>query len=85
MSEWQGSCASVLPTAIAQLSGGERIRIISSATIYNNANTTDQRLRFASGADYLQYKKARVLAGANPSIGRPLQSTAIASLTCPGL
>lgn len=84
MSEWQGTCASVLPTVVSQLSSGERIRIISSATVYNNANITDQRSRFASGADYIQYKKARVLAGAQPSKGRPLQSAAIDGLTCFG-
>lgn len=85
MSEWQGKCGAVLPTDVSQLSGGERIRIISSATIYNFAHsTTDQRARFASGADYIQYKKARVLAGAQPSRGRPLQSAAIAGLVCLG-
>lgn len=82
MSEWQGKCDAVLSTDVSQLSSGERIRIISSATVYNFANTTDQRARFASGADYIQYKKARVLAGARPSTGRPLQSAAIASLVC---
>jgi hypothetical protein len=93
MSEWQGTCglcednhtcAPVLPTMVSQLSSGERIRIMSSATIYNYAKATDQRSRFASGADYIQYKKARVLAGAQPSVGRPLQSAAIAGLTCIG-
>lgn len=89
MSEWQGkcglcenTCAPVLPTTVSQLSSGERIRIISSATIYNYAKATDQKSRFASGADYIQYKKAQVLAGALPSIGRPLQSAAIAGLIC---
>lgn len=79
MSEWQGkcglcetTCAPVLMTPESQLSNGERIRILSSATVYSNALNTGMT-RFKSGADYLQYKKARVLSGAQPSVGRPLQ------------
>ncbi len=78
MSEWQGRCA-VLPNDNTQLTSGMRMGIVSAATIYNEATP---RQKFASAADYIQYKKARVLAGSGTSTGRPPQSAAIAGLVC---
>jgi hypothetical protein len=80
MSEWQGVCGAILPTQTAQLSSGMRTSLVASATIY----TSGKRSRFTSAADYLQYKKSQVLAGAQPPVGRPLQSAAVAALVCSG-
>ena len=90
MSTWQGACgfcetttcAPVLVREEAQLSSGMRAQIMSAATIFNGMNTSGKPLVFKSSADYVAYKKARSLAGAGRSYGRPLPSAAIAGLVC---
>ncbi len=55
----------VLPNLVAQLSGAERVSIVSATTIYNGKNTVGNR-RFKNTGDYIAYKKASSLANAAP-------------------
>jgi hypothetical protein len=74
----------VLPNDTAQLSGSELLATKSSATVYFAANQTGQ-IQFKSGADYMQYKKARTLAGSSSFKGlRPAPSSAVAQLQAAG-
>ena len=59
-----------LPNLVAQLSGAERVSIVSAVTIYNHVNTKWNnssavpekiRPRFKNTADYIAYKKASSL------------------------
>jgi len=59
-----------LPNLVAQLSGAERVSIVSAVTIYNHVNTKWNnssavpekiRPRFKNTGDYIAYKKASSL------------------------
>lgn len=86
MSTYQGACgtcgspAPILPTHERQLSGTMRTNLLSEAVIFQHQRTTG-KTQFASAADYMRYKKARVMA-ATPlcTAGRPPQSVIIENL-----
>jgi hypothetical protein len=91
MSTYQGSCggecgtgAPVLPKLESQLSGGQRTSLVSEATIYYHQVTTGKQ-QFASAADYMRYKKARIMAGTSLcTAGRTPQSSIITGLIATG-
>lgn len=81
-----GDCPNtvILPTGLAQFSGSELLATKSSATVYFGANLSGQT-QFKSGADYMQYKKARALAGSSSYKQlRPPPSAAVAQLQAAG-
>ena len=54
-----------LPNLVAQLSGAERVSIVSAVTIYNGKNDSGSTTRrFKNTGDYIAYKKASSLANA---------------------
>jgi hypothetical protein len=70
-----------LPSATTQLSGGQLVATRGEATLLFAAVNAAVRPVFTSGADYVRYKKARVLAGNSGTQNlRPPQSAAIAQL-----
>ena len=83
----------VLPNLVAQLSGSERISIVSAATIYNGKNTAAASTgsgirRFKNTGDYIAYKKASSLAYATqPTVNglpvRPVPTTALLNTVPP--
>ena len=92
MSTYQGMCgvcdpdtatcsgSPVLPSHTGQLTGNQRTGILAEATLYNHQFISG-RTQFASGMDYIRYKKARILAGsAAYTKGRPPPSAATADL-----
>ena len=87
----------VLPNLVAQLSGAERVSIVSAVTIYNGTNTKWNnssaapkiRPRFKNGTDYIAYKKASSLTFAtqqkiNGQAVRPPPTSALPAYPPPG-
>jgi hypothetical protein len=70
-----------LPSETTQLSGGQLVATRGEATLLIAAVNSGVRPVFTSGADYVRYKKARILAGNSGTQNlRPPQSAAIAQL-----
>lgn len=86
MSTYQGDCgicgtpAPILPTVEQQLNSGQRTDLLSAAIIYYGQINTG-KTQFSSAAEYLSYKKARLMA-ATPlcKAGRPPQSSIVEGL-----
>jgi len=71
----------VLPSETTQLSGGQLVATRGEATLFFAAVAAGVRPVFASGADYVRYKKARILAGNRTTQNcRGPQSSAIAQM-----
>lgn len=99
MSTYQGQCgvcdpdttacsgSPVLPTLEGQLSGAQRTSLLAEATLYGHialAPAGKPRV-FASGADYLRYKKAQIMVGsAAYTKGRPPPSAIVTGLIAAG-
>jgi hypothetical protein len=75
------SGCTVLPSETTQLSGGQLVATRGEATLFFATVNAGVRPVFASGADYVRYKKARILAGNTGTQNqRPPQSAAIAQM-----
>lgn len=89
MSTYQGMCggscnggagAPVLPKPESQLSSHMRTNLLGDAVVYQHQVTTGKQ-KFASAADYMRFKKARLLSGTPLCVaGRPPQSAIITRL-----
>ena len=90
MSTYQGMCGSsgcnsgagapVLPKPESQLSSTMRTNLLGDAVVYQHQVTTGKQ-QFASAADYMRFKKARILSGTPLCVaGRPPQSAIITRL-----
>lgn len=68
----------ILPSDTSQLIPSQRTAIVKSALVYADQKLSG-RTQFKSSGDYLQYKKALVMASGTTG-GRPVQTAVITDL-----